>query len=352
MNEISYWSGWMAMDCSPGGLFRVWHQTARRWSLARVHSAKHAAGGAGPEAGFRVRRSRQSARRGPVYRIGRLLWRTATAFFDDNIGQLGAALAFYTTIAVAPLLVLAIAVAGLVFQGDNARQRIIGEIQSLAGTAAGQAIAALQSPAATATGKVATILGAATLLFGAFGVFQHLQDALNAIWRTQPPQEKGVWRFVRRRLFSIATVMATGFLLLVSLIASAGISWFGARASQLLSLPPAMLEAGNFVVSLTVVTFLFGMIFKLLPDTPVPWRHVWFGAALTSALFTIGKTFLGWYLGRAGVTSAYGAAGSLVALLLWCYYMAQIVFFGAEFTRVATVTDGGRDFTRLPASRG
>jgi len=174
-----------------------------------------------------------------------------------------------------------------------------------------------------------------------------LQNALNSIWRVQPPQGKG-WRwFLKRRLFSLATVLVTGFLLLVSLIASATISWLETRMVGRFELPVLLIQVANLIFSLGVVTLLFALIFRLLPDRSIPWRHVWFGAAVTAFLFTGGKTFLGIYLGRAALTSAYGAAGSLVVLLLWSYYAAQIVFLGAEFTRVATLSHGGRDFSEL-----
>lgn len=280
-------------------------------------------------------------------RIGRIWWRTARAFLDDNVSRLGAALAFYTTTAIAPLLVLAIAVAGMVFEGDAARERIIHEIGLLAGRPAGAALASVQGPGASATGTWSTALGVVTLLFGAFGVFYHLQEALNSIWRVQIPSSIG-WRAqVKRRMFSFATVMATGFLLMVSLIASAVLSWLGARTVAHFGLPAGALALANNAVSFVVITVLFGMMFKLLPDTRVPWRHVWLGAVVTAFLFTMGKGLLALYLGHANFTSAYGAAGSLIILLLWCYYAGQIVFLGAEFTRVTTLSNGGRDFAPL-----
>jgi membrane protein len=280
-------------------------------------------------------------------RIGLIAARTLRAFLDDNITRLGAALAFYTTIAVAPLMVLAIAAAGILFDETTARERVLAEITNLAGSPASAAIQSVQNPVATNTGLVATALSTATLIFGAFGVFQHLQNALNSIWRVETPVGKGWWWFLKRRLFSLATVLVTGFLLLVSLIASAAISWMEARMVGLVELPVALIQIANLFFSLGVVTLLFALIFRLLPDRPIPWRHVWFGAAVTAFLFTAGKTFLSMYLGRAALASAYGAAGSLVVLLLWSYYAAQIVFLGAEFTRVATLSRGGRDFSPL-----
>jgi len=282
---------------------------------------------------------------GILRRSGRILAKTVQAFVSDNIIRLGAALAFYTTVAVAPLLVLAIAMAGTVFGESEARQQVIGEIQRLAGSQASAAVAAVQSTDIGTSGLLATLFGAGTMIFGTLGVFNQLQDALNAIWRV-PPHPAQDWRdFLKGRLFSLAMVIVTGFLLLVSLVASAMLSWLGAQTANRLNLPVFGLEMLNNTLSFCVVTALFALVFRLLPDTPVKMKHVWIGAAVTALLFTAGKTVLGHYLGRASLTSAYGAAGSLLVLLLWCYYAAQIVFFGAEFTRVTALTDGGRDFT-------
>ena len=282
-------------------------------------------------------------------RTGRVLFRTGRAFFDDNITRLGAALAFYTTVAVAPLLVLAIAVAGFFFDEASARDKVIGEIESLAGPHAGEALKTVESPAVSSAGRSTTVVGALTLLFGAFGVFHHLQEALNSIWRVRPPPTKGWRAFMKARVFSFATVLATGFLLLVSLVASAMLSWLSAQAFARFELPTLALQVANNALSFAMVTFLFAMIFKLLPDTEIQWRHVWLGAAVTALLFTVGKLALGYYLGRANVASGYGAARSVIVLLLWCYYAAQIVFLGAEFTRVTALSRGGRDFAPLDA---
>ncbi len=291
---------------------------------------------------------------GILKRSGRIMAKTVHAFASDNIIRLGAALAFYTTVAVAPLLVLVIAMAGTVFGAGEARQQVIGEIERLAGSQASAAVAAVHSPDATASGMFATLLGVGTMIFGILGVFNQLQDALNDIWRVPPQPAQGWGHFLKGRLFSLAMVIVTGFLLLVSLVASAMLSWLGAQTAQNLDLPVFALELVNNALSFGVVTALFALVFRLLPDTPVKMKHVWIGAAVTALLFTAGKTVLGHYLGRASLTSAYGAAGSLLVLLLWCYYAAQIVFFGAEFTRVTALSDGGRDFTPFndPAERG
>ncbi len=285
-------------------------------------------------------------------RTGRILHRTARAFVEDNVTRLGAALAFYTTIAVAPLMVLALALAGVFFEESVARETVVREIRDVVGGPAAEAVASLESPERKPEGILATAVGAVSLVFGAFGVFAHLQDALNSIWRVTPPK-LAFWAMLAHRLFSLAIVLATGFLLLVSLVLSAGLAWLTSWGAHRAGLPAFYLEIANSLVSFTVTTLLFALLFKLLPAARVPWRHVWLGSVVTAGLFTLGKLGLGYYLAHARVTSAYGAAGSLVALLLWCYYAGQIVFLGAEFTRVATLSNGGRDFSPLdrPAER-
>lgn len=282
-------------------------------------------------------------------RTGRILARTVRAFFADNVSRLGAALAFYITVAVAPLIVITLAVAGMIFQDESARDTVLGEMNRLMGANAAAVVTSVQPPSQSRNGVLATTLGVATLVFGAMGVFAHLQDALNAIWRAAPRTDKGVWRIVRRRLFSIATVLITGFLLLVSLVLSAMLSWFGAQWVGRLPFPPWVLQAINLALAFVLTMTLFALIFKLLPDTRMKWRHVWLGAAVTALLFAVGKWALGLYLGRGTVTSAYGAASSAIALLIWCYYASQIVFLGAEFTRITSRSNGGRDFTALDA---
>jgi membrane protein len=280
--------------------------------------------------------------------LPRLLGRTLREYIADHVPRLGAALAFYTTIAVAPMLMLTVVIAGIFFGSeDAARERVLGEIESLAGRQAGAAVGSVQSPEDSSAGRSATIFGSITLLFGAFGVFYHLQGALNAIWHVPPPKEINWWRTLLKRLFSLAMVLATGFLLLVSLVASALLSWLSTATLDRIGLPPFFLQLINLLLSLGVITLLLAVMFRLLPDTRVRWRHVWLGAAFTAGLFTAGKSALGLYLAHADVGSAYGAANSIIVLLLWCYYAAQIIFFGAEFTRVSDLSEGGRDFSKL-----
>lgn len=296
----------------------------------------------------RSARAANASASAPLWRrILRILGRTARAFFADHIPRLGAALAFYITIAVAPLLVLTIAVAGMLFQDVDARQTVVSEIENLMGSGGAEVVESLDPPEQKKGGILATVVGGVTLLFGALGVFRQLQGALNTIWRVRAKPTHGIWNLIGTQLFSTATVLMTGFLLLVSLIISAALSWFGTQTLGKLDLPAPLLEAINFGLSFLLVTFLFALIFKLLPNAAIRWRHVWLGAAVTAALFTLGKSALGAYLGRASVTSAYGAASSVIALLLWCYYASQIVFLGAEFTRITSRSDGGRNFEPL-----
>ena len=276
-------------------------------------------------------------------RIWVLVRETGAAYFNDKVPRLGAALAYYTTFAVTPLLVLAISLAGLLFEEETARQRIIGEIQRLAGSDAGQAIQFIGDSAGDSTNRIATAVGLATLLFGGLGVFLHLQDALNSIWRA-PEQPAEPWlSTIKRRIFSFATVCGTGFLLLASLIVSAILNWLAENAAHRLNWPPQLMEALNILVSFLVIAFLFAVIFKFLPDVPVRWRGAIRGGVITAVLFDLGKTALGIYFAKTKVTTSYGVAGSLILLLLWSYYTGQIVFLGAEFTRIYDLTRGGKD---------
>jgi len=280
-------------------------------------------------------------------RVLRIIVRTVQAFIADNVPRLGAALAFYITISVAPLLVLTIAVAGILFEDQQVRVTVMAEIEGMLGSKGAHVVTSIDPPEEKPSGVVATVVSVATLFFGALKVFKQLREALNAIWRVPPSEEHGFWRIIRHQLFSIATVLMTGFLLLVSLVLSAALNWFGGETLGRTNLPAYLIEAVNMGTSFLLITILFALLFKLLPNTPIRWRHVWLGAVVTAFLFTIGKSALGVYLGKASVTSAYGAAGSIIALLLWCYYASQIVFLGAEFTRITSRSNGGRDFSKF-----
>ncbi len=268
---------------------------------------------------------------------------SAKAWSDDKASRLAAALSYYTIFSIAPLLVLAIAVAGLVFGREAASNQLFGEIRGLVGDQGAQAIQTMvQNVNNKGGGIAATVVGLFTLLLGASGAFGQLQDALNTIWRVQPKPGQGVKGFLRTRLLSFSMVLVIGFMLLVTLVLSAGLSALGHYLEGLLPIPAAAMQALNFALSFGVTALLFTLIYKVLPDVTVRWRDVWIGGLATAFLFSIGRYLIGLYLGRGSVSSAYGAAGSLVVILLWIYYSAQILFFGAEFTKVFANRFGAR----------
>lgn len=267
--------------------------------------------------------------------IWQLLKQTFDEWNEDKASRLAAALAYYTIFSIAPLLVIAIAIAGLVFGEEAARGEIVAQIQGLVGRSGAEVIeTAIQNANQPATGRVASLISIGALLFGALGVFSQLQDSLNTIWEVQPKPNHAVKGFVQRNLLSFSMVLGIGFLLLVSLILSAGLSAISAYFSHLVPGFDVLWQVVNFVVGFGVTTFLFAMIFKFLPNVHITWGDVLIGAAITSLLFSIGRFLLGWYLGNGSFGSTYGAAGSLIIILAWVYYAAQILFFGAEFTQV------------------
>jgi membrane protein len=271
-----------------------------------------------------------------IHDFGRLLADAVKQWLGDNAPRLGAALAYYTVFSIAPLLVIAVAIAGFVFGEEAAKGQVYTTMQGLVGETGALAIQGMmeQASKARATGITATILGFVTLLLGASGVFGQLKGALNTIWNVEGRAGGTVKSFLVDRLFSLAMVLSVGFLLLVSLVISTMLAALAAYAERLVPLTAEFWQLVNAVVSFGVVTLLFALLFKEVPDTDVQWRDVWIGALFTAVLFTIGKFLIGLYLGRGTVGSVYGAAGSLVIVLLWVYYSAQILFFGAEFTQV------------------
>jgi len=261
----------------------------------------------------------------------------------DDALTLGAALAYYTIFSMAPLLVLVIAIAGLVFGRAAAQGEIVAQIQGMLGASGAELIESMIERASEpASGVVATVVSLATMLFGASGVFGQLQGSLNQIWGADATRRSGVKGRLQRRAASFSMILGIGFLLLVSLALSALISGLHGFIDAYFTLPVEIFALANFSLSLVIVMALFATIFKLLPDARIEWRDVWLGAAVTALLFTIGKSLIGIYLGRAGVTSVYGAAGSLVLVLLWVYYSAQLLFLGAEFTEVYSRRFGSR----------
>jgi membrane protein len=265
-----------------------------------------------------------------------LIKATIKEWGEDKAPRLAAALAYYTVFSIAPLLVLVIAITGFII-GNNVtiRQQVIQQVQATVGQQGAESVSQLiESTSVPQTGILATVIGIFTLLLGATGLFGQLQDALNTIWDVKPKPNRGILGMIKDRFLSFTMVLGVCFLLLVSLVVSAGLSILNNYFSNLLGGAGIIAQVINFVVSTAIITLIFGLIFKILPDVEVRWRDVWIGALVTALLFTIGKTALGFYLGRSAAASAYGAAGSLVILLLWVYYSAQILFLGAEFTQV------------------
>ncbi len=264
-----------------------------------------------------------------------LLKQTASNWSDHHAPRLGASVAFYTLLSFAPLLLLTIAVISLVFDRQSAQNGLVDQARQMIGERGADTVKSLLATAQKpSSGLVASIIAFVTLLFGASGVFSELRDALNTIWEATPKNESGLMGMVKQRLFSFGMVLSVGFLLLISLLLSAGLAFIGKYFGQLVPLPPIVLQVSNVMVSFVVVTLLFALMFKFVPARDISWRDVWVGALGTALLFTIGKLLLGIYLGKASVGSSYGAAGSIVAIVVWVYYSAQIFFFGAEFTRV------------------
>lgn len=262
---------------------------------------------------------------------------------EDNAPRLGAALAYYTVFSLAPLLIIVIAIAGLVFGEEAARGQIVDQVRGLVGDDAGKAIQDMIARAQQPTsGLLATACSLVALVFGASGVFGELQAALDTVWEVAPKPGRGLRGIIKDRFLSLTMVLGTGFLLLVSLVASAALAAAGGAMRELTPGLEAAAHVVETLVSFGVTTLLFAAMFKFLPDARVQWRDVWVGAIVTAALFTVGKFAIGLYLGHAGVTSAYGAAGSLVVILVWVYYSAQILLFGAELTQVYATRTGSQ----------
>jgi membrane protein len=266
---------------------------------------------------------------------------------EDNVSRLAAALTYYTVFSLAPMLIIAIAVAGLIWQRQAVQDQVLSQMQGLIGEQGRTFIAGLlDSASRPAQGIFATIIGIITLIFGALGVFNELHNSLNTVWDVPEKKVTGMWNSVKEvimnRFLSFTMVLGIGFMLLVSLLISTGITALGNWVGTFLPFQEVILQIINLVISIAILTLFFGLIFKVLPDANIAWRDVWIGAFVTTILFSIGKTLIGLYLGSSAVGTTFGAAGSLVLLLLWVYYSAQILFFGAEFTQVYANTLGSR----------
>lgn len=264
-------------------------------------------------------------------------------FFDHNLTRFGASFAFYSILSIAPLLIFTIAISESFLDAGEVRAYLVEEVRRAVGDDGAKAVATMLAKRRPAEGSgLATILGLGTLLFGASGAFGELQAALNSIWGVNPKPNAALWTMIRHRFLSFCLVIGTGFLMLISMI----ISTFVAAADSFVSDSwPTIEPLGQWLttgLSFFVAIMLFAMIFKILPDAEVPWRDVWSGAILTAVLFSVGKFLIGLYIVHSGLGSAYGAAGSLVVLVVWIFYTAQILFFGAQLTHVYSTRRGVR----------
>jgi membrane protein len=276
--------------------------------------------------------------------VARLFGCTFTAWWNDNAMRLGAALAYYTVFSLTPFLIVVIAVAGLVIDSASAERQIVEQIALVIGPEGGVAVSGLlESARRPGTGLVATLTSLITILLGATAVFTELQSGLNEIWRVPPASSSAMTLLVRARLRSFALIVGIGFLFLVSLVLRAATAalqdWLGGT-----------IEVTHDVLALLMSTLMFAMIYKVLPETPVAWRDVGVGAAVTALLFTLGQAALGRYLGTSSIASVYGAAGSVVVILVWVYYSAQVFFLGAEFTHAFATTYGSRAGTDIEST--
>ena len=268
--------------------------------------------------------------------------RAVAAWTDDYAPSMGAALAYYTLFSIAPLLLIVISIAGLVFGADAARGQIFAQLRELMGDDGAATVQGLlQNVNKPAQGLIGAVVGFSALLIGAMSVFGELQNSLDRIWRAPKRAESsGLWSLLHSRLLSFGMILGIGFMLIVSLVASAAVAALGKFSMAFFGFWAVLAEALNFALTFAFVTLMFAMIYKLMPRVRIGWRDVWIGAAATALLFAIGKSLIGLYIGRSSFASGFGAAGSLVVLLLWMYYSAQIFLLGAEFTRVYAGTFG------------
>jgi membrane protein len=268
---------------------------------------------------------------------------TFSGWSEDKASRLAAALAYYTVFSIPPLLIITLAIAGIFLDEEAARGQIVGEISGLVGQDSADAIETMiQNASQPGESVAAAVIGVVVLLFGASGVFGQLHDALNTIWEVEPKPGRGILGTIKDRFLSFTMVLGIAFLLLVSLVISAALAALDEFVVGLLPGTEAIMQVVSIVISFAVTTLLFALVFKVVPDAEIAWRDVWIGAAITALLFTIGRTLIGLYLGRSETISTYGAAGSLVLILLWVYYSAQILFLGAEFTQVYANKYGSR----------
>jgi len=267
---------------------------------------------------------------------------TAAEFGEDNVLRLSAALAYYAIFSIGPLLAIVVGLAGLAFGNEHVSHQIHQSLQGMLGENSAKTIDSMMAARSHSKSLLTTIIGVVALLFGAAGVFGQLQDSLNTIWEVKAKPGAGIWGLVRQRFLSFSMILGIGFLLLVSLALSTALGALAGMLNNMIPMGDLVAHAIDFIVSFGVVTLLFAMIFKYLPDVRIPWSKVWIGAIVTALLFTLGKYLLGLYLGRASTSSAYGAAGSVIVILMWVYYASVIVLAGAEFTQVYAKRTGAK----------
>lgn len=273
-----------------------------------------------------------------------LLKQTGVNFIEDDALSRGAAISFYTVTSLAPVLLIVIAIAGLAFGHDAAQGAILGQLTGLMGKQAADVVqSALASASSKSSGLFASLVGFATLALTASGVFGEMQTALNRIWKAAP-KNGTVSRLIRARAASLGLVAALGFLLIVSLVVSAGLSSLSGYLDRQWPFATVIMAVLNFIISTAILAALFAAIYKVLPDRHIAWRDVVVGAIVTAILFTFGKSLIGWYLGTSAAGSSYGAAGGLILLFLWVYYSAQIFLIGAEFTKIYAVSRGRKSW--------
>jgi membrane protein len=281
----------------------------------------------------------------PLIKLSIVSWR------KDHAASMGGALAYYTLFSIAPLLLIVIAIAGFFLGPEAARGELFAQLQGLLGDDGAAAVQGLlESASEPEEGLFATISGVALLLLGATTVFAELQSDLDRIWRVEAKPSSGLWGLLRARLLSFGMILVLAFLLLVSLVLSAALSAIGKLWGGWFEGLAVLLEVVNFVFAFTITTGLFAMIYKFLPRAEIPWRDVWIGAAVTAILFAVGKFLIGLYIGRSGIASGFGAAGSFVVLLVWVYYSTQIFLLGAEFTWVYAHERGSRRGQERPGA--
>lgn len=282
--------------------------------------------------------------------LWRLVKRSATAWVEDRAMSMGAAIAFYTIFSLAPLLLIVIALAGLVFGEEAARGAVVQEVGGMVGETGAQAVQTVLEGARDMEGGIfATIASLVTLAVGATTVFAELQNSLDRIWKAPvSTQPSGIRGFFRTRLLSFGMVLGIGFLLMVSLVVSAALSALGNWIGGWLTWAQVIMQVLNFVVSFAVITALFAMIYKILPSVDLDWDDVWIGAAATSLLFSIGKFLIGLYIGQTALASSFGAAGTFVVLIIWVYYSTGVFLLGAEFTYAYAHEQGSRSEARQP----